>query len=169
MDFTDPRWTDAGETAVTAVVDGEQLTFPKDDLNRHWAALAESGLSIAAAPEPAPPAEAELIAHAANLRWRSEVAGIVVAGVSVATDDRSKTMILGARMAALADPGWNTIWHGAGGQTYPLDAAVIIAISDAVQVHINAGFSRFAALRSAILAGEARTFEEVDALWQTEG
>lgn len=104
-----------------------------------------------------------LLAYAAKLRWQTEVGGIVVAGVPVATDDRSKLMVTGARVAAAADPNWVTVWHGADGGSYPIDASAIIAVSDAVQAHVNATFSAFAAVKSAIEAGSVTTTAEIDA------
>ena len=107
--------------------------------------------------------KAGLIAYAASARWQREVGGIVVAGVPVATDDRAKMMIIGARVAAMADPGWSTIWRGADGGTYPVDAAAMVAISDAVQAHVNAGFATFAAVKAAIEVGEVTSREQVAA------
>nr|WP_047581392.1 DUF4376 domain-containing protein [Methylobacterium sp. ZNC0032] len=107
--------------------------------------------------------KAELTARAADRRWRQEVGGITVAGVPVATDDRAKLMITGARVAAMADPDWSTVWHGADGQTYPVDAAAMVAISDAVQAHVNSGFATFAAVKAAIEAGTITTAADIDA------
>lgn len=117
----------------------------------------------APAPEDDPPTKSDLAAYAADLRWHIEVGGIVVGGVPIATDDRAKLMITGARVAAMEDPGWSTIWHGADGQTYPVDAAAMVAISNAVQAHVNSGFAIFAAVKSAIEAGAITARAEVDA------
>ena len=95
-----------------------------------------------------PPAPVNLVAYAADRRWRKEVGGIVVADVPVATDDRSKLMITGARDAAMA---------------YPVDAAAMVLISDAVQAHVNAGFATFATVKAAIEAGTITTTAEIDA------
>lgn len=109
------------------------------------------------------PDKARLVAHAAAARWRKEVGGVLVGTVPVATDDRSKLMITGARVAAMADPDWTTVWHGSDGNTYPVDVAAMVAISDAVQAHVNAGFATFAAVKAAIEAGTITTTAEVDA------
>lgn len=115
-------------------------------------------------PEPVSPSlQVQLLAHAADKRWRREVGGIVIAGVPVATDDRSKIMIMGARVAAAANPDWETVWHGADGQTYPLNAASMIAISDAVEAHVNATFATFAAVKADIDTGEITATAEIDA------
>lgn len=124
-----------------------------------WAAV-DGGFS---APVAVPPSQERLMAYAADRRWRREVGGIVIGGVPVATDDRSKIMIMGARVAAAADAGWETIWHGSDGQTYPLNAAAMIAISNAVEAHVNATFATFAAVKVDIVAGEITTLAAIDA------
>src|SRR5690606_5920721 len=87
------------------------------------------------APPAPPPEPANLETYAVAKRYAVEVGGIVVGGVPIATDDRSKQMIIGARIAADADPNWTTQWVGGDGGIYPVNAAAMIAISDAVQAH----------------------------------
>lgn len=109
----------------------------------------------------------QLKAYAADLRWRREIGGILVAGLPVATDDRSKMMILGARVAAAANPDWVTVWHGADGGSYPINAAAMVAISDAVQAHVNQWFATFSIVDAAIVTGEITTKAEIDAAFAT--
>lgn len=101
--------------------------------------------------------------YAADARWRREVGGVEIAGVPVATDDRSKQMIIGARIAADADPNWTTQWVGADSTIYPIDAEAIIAISNAVQAHVNACFATFATVKAEIEAGTITTAAAIDA------
>lgn len=56
---------------------------------------------------------ADLLSYAANVRWQREVGGISIDGVSVGTDDRSKQMLMGARINADADPRFRNAlgWH----------------------------------------------------------
>ena len=103
-----------------------------------------------------------LIQRAAAKRYEKEVSGIAVGGLTVATDDRSKMMIIGARMAAVADPAWTTAW-AAGTQFVTVDAPTIIAISNSVQAHVNACFSAYKAAVEGINSGAIVTFEAVDA------
>lgn len=138
------------------VYGGDELFVPPEHEASVTAIVAEVGWQERAG-------KAALIAYAADLRWRLEVGGIIVAGVPVATDDRSKVMITGARVAAAADPDWTTVWHGADGATYPIDAPAMIAISNLVQAHVNAGFATFAAVKAAIDAGEVTTEAEINA------
>jgi hypothetical protein len=105
----------------------------------------------------------KLVAYAADARWRKEVGGITVAGVPVATDDRSKQMIIGARIAADADADWASQWVGADGVIYPIDATAIVVISNAVQAHVNACFATFASVKTEIDAGTITTTDEIDA------
>lgn len=104
-----------------------------------------------------------LLAYAADRRWIKETGGISVAGIPVATDDRSKIMIMGARVASAARPDWETVWHGADGQIYPLNAAAMIAVSNAVEAHVNATFATFASVKAEITGGQITTTEEIDA------
>lgn len=104
-----------------------------------------------------------LIAFAAEMRWQREVGGMVAGGVPIATDDRSKLMIAGARLAALANPGWSTRWQGRDGQSYAVDAEAILAISLAVEAHVNAAFARFAEVKDEIDAGTLTTPAQVEA------
>jgi hypothetical protein len=128
-----------------------------------WTWSEGEGLEPPPRAEQPPPSKADLVAYAADRRWRQEVGGITVAGVPVATDDRSKLMITGARVAAMADSGWSTVWHGADGNTYPVDAPAMVAISNAVQAHVNGGFATFALVKAAIESGTITTLAEVDA------
>lgn len=117
---------------------------------------------------PAPPldptaARAKLTAFAASKRWQVEVGGIMVGGVPVATDDRSKIMIIGARAAAVADANFTTQWKAVSGDFITLDAATIIAISDAVLAHVAACFAAEAIVLAAIEAGTITTTAEIDA------
>ncbi len=100
--------------------------------------------------------------YAAAKRWEREVGGIEVNGLTVATDDRSKTMISGARVAAMANPDFKTSWKGAGGEFVPLDAHAVIAISDAVLAHVSNCFATEAQVLADIEAGAVTTFEQID-------
>lgn len=105
----------------------------------------------------------DLADYAAQRRWEKEVGGILVGGMAIATDDRSKTMIVGARVKAENDPGFTTPWKGANGEFITIDAATIIAISDAVLAHVAACFALESAVLGAIAAGDITTTAEIDA------
>lgn len=114
-------------------------------------------------PVVAAPTKPELSAYAADKRWRVETGGIVVSGVSVATDDHSKMMIMGARIKADRDAAFTTQWKVASGDFVTIDAATIIAISDAVLSHVDACFAAEALVLEQITAGTITTRAQVDA------
>lgn len=72
-------------------------------------------------------------------RYKIETGGTIVNGMAVATDDRAKLMLNGARNAALADEEFVTKWKTPQG-FITLSAAQIIALSDAVAAHVNKCF-----------------------------
>lgn len=147
---------------ILAVIDGTTLAVPDIPENRHRQMIAAwEAQDNTIAPHEAP--AVDLAAYTAARRWQKEVGGISVAGVAVATDDRSKMMIMGARLKAAADPGFSTGWKIAGGGFVRLGAAELIAISDAVLAHVDACFAIEAALLSAIAAGTITTTAGIDA------
>lgn len=105
---------------------------------------------------------ADLAGYAADVRWRKETSGILVGGVPVATDDRSKLMIAGARIKADANPEFTTKWKTDAGFVL-IDAATIIAISDAVLAHVDACFETEGEVLTAIDGGTITTRAQVDA------
>lgn len=107
--------------------------------------------------------KAEKLAALADLRWQKETGGFVWNGINIATDDRSQLKITGARLAALADEEYSVRWKIGPGDFVELDAATLIALSDAVRTHVQACFDREAEHSEAILALEtARQVYEYD-------
>lgn len=111
---------------------------------------------------PPVPSAPDLYAYAADKRWRVETGGAIVGGVTVATDDRSKVMIMGARIKADADPDYVVGWKVADGGFVNLTAPQIIAVSNAVLAHVDACFAAEAALVAAITSGDVATAQQVD-------
>lgn len=101
--------------------------------------------------------------YAAAKRWEKEVGGIEVNGLTVATDDRSKMMISGARVAAEANSVFTTQWKAGDGVFVTIDAAAVIAISDAVLAHVSDCFALEAQVLADIGAGTITTVEQIDA------
>ncbi len=106
--------------------------------------------------------KSSLLVYAADKRWRVETGGIVVGGMSVATDDRSKLMITGARVKADKDAAFTTNWKTPAGFV-EIDAATIIAISNAVLDHVDASFAIEGAVLAGIEAGTITTQAQIDA------
>lgn len=125
--------------------------------------LAREWIAAGNTPSPYVATKDDLAAYASDLRWQKESGGITISGVPIATDDRSKLMITGARVAADADPAWTTIWQGTDGTSYPLNAAAMIAISNAVSAHVAGCFASYATVKAAIDAGTMTTTAAIDA------
>ena len=98
-------------------------------------------------------------------RYSVESGGITINGIPVATDDRSKLMLTGARNAAISDETFTTKWKTAGGFV-ELTAAQIIALSDAVASHVNACFTAEAAVAGNI--AEYSTPEQIKSAFNGE-
>ncbi|WP_051678658.1 DUF4376 domain-containing protein [Xanthobacter sp. 91] len=122
-------------------------------------------------PAAPPPSEADLMAYAADLRWRIETGGITVAGTSVRTDEKSQAKISGAVILLTADQTIGAIdWEAQPGVWVSLDAATMQAIGVAVGRHVQACFTALKAVQEAITAGEIVNFEQIDAAdWPANG
>ena len=145
---------------IMRVSDG--MVFPRDPNNAIFVEFERWELAGGVV-DPVPTVAVDLVAYAKDASWKKEVGGIVIAGIPVATDDRSQLKILGSRVAADADPNWSTNWDAANDQTFPIDAATMIMISDAVAAHVNRCFSIRANVKAAIATGTITTTAEIDA------
>lgn len=102
-----------------------------------------------------------LLTYAADRRYAKEIGGVVISGIPVATDDRSKQMIMGARIAAEADSGFTTPWVGSDGSIDTLNATQVIAISNAVLAHVQSCFAAFATVSAGITDATITTREQI--------
>ncbi len=110
--------------------------------------------------DPRTPADhqAELFAAREAIRRRRDQAidtGIVVAGVPLHTDERSRSNIMGAALSAMLDPDYSVAWKGADGVFVTLTAEQVIAVAQAIRAHVQACFDREAALLADLDAGQA--------------
>jgi hypothetical protein len=105
----------------------------------------------------------DLVAYAKTARDRHEEAGITVSGVPIATDDRSKTLVLGARRRVEKDQSLVTKWSAADGSVYPLDARTIIAVSDAIGDFVAELFEAYADIMADLAVDKITTPQEIDA------
>jgi hypothetical protein len=148
--------------------DGESFPFtyaPDDDApmsNEIRTLLQGGGHPIAAYFEPVPDAAA-LRAYAAAARWREEIAGIAIGGLTVATDDRSKALIQGAYLQAQRDPAFTAQWKTAAGAFVTIGAAEIETVALAVAAHIQACFGKEAEVVQAIDNHVIDSFAQIDA------
>lgn len=104
-----------------------------------------------------------LIAYAKQRRWEIETGGVTVNGSRVETDDRSKLMILGARLRADADPDTTEDWDMPDGTTRVLSAPEIVALSDAIAAHVSTVFKTYSQVKAKIEAGTITTTEQINA------
>ncbi|MHB9020038.1 MAG: DUF4376 domain-containing protein [Minisyncoccota bacterium] len=108
----------------------------------------------------------------AALRYTKEVSGLVLPnGMGVATDDRSKTLIAGAMVDAMANPTALTDWKADTGWIQ-IDGATVALISSAVALHVRACFSAergHAEAIDAIAADPAKTGADIQAYDLTTG
>lgn len=95
-----------------------------------------------------------------QLRWEREVAGIVLGGVPIRTDERSQAKLNGAVTLFMLDPAKTQIdnWEAVPGVFVTLSRAEVEAIGLAVGAHIQACFDR-----SAALCGEINAAEDAEA------
>ncbi|MDP8249633.1 DUF4376 domain-containing protein [Pseudochrobactrum saccharolyticum] len=107
--------------------------------------------------------QAALIAYAADKRWQKETGGFDFNGLHIATDDRSKLLITGAREAAKANASFTTPWVTSTGVIAELDAAAIIALSDAIGAHVNSAFGIYSEVVPQILDGTITDQSQIDA------
>ena len=154
-------YTESG--MIRVILDGDEgESFVPDDMgNRHRQMIAEweaAGNTIPPYESPVP----DLYAYLADLRWQTETGGIMVNGLSVATDDRSKLMLSGARIKADNDPTFTTKWKGSDGSFIVIDAPTIIAISDVVLDHVDRCFAAEDTVTGLIRIGQLTTTEAID-------
>jgi hypothetical protein len=142
------------------------FTYAPDDdalLSTAIRALLQGGSHpIAAYAEPMPDADA-LRAYAAMARWRKEISGIAVGGLTVTTDDRSKALIQGAYLQSQRDPAFTAQWKTASGAFVTIGTADIEAVALAVATHIQACFAKEAEVVQDIDDDVIDTFAQIDA------
>jgi hypothetical protein len=102
-------------------------------------------------------------AYAAFRRWEVEQQGVTSrAGVPLKTDDRSKSMIIGAGLAATVDPAFVTTWVGADGGFYPLTNAQLQEQVGDLQTHIDACFAAYTDIVTQVRAKKITTHAQID-------
>jgi hypothetical protein len=90
-------------------------------------------------PHPLDQLKAQKKAEAAARRWERENAGVVIDGVRFSTDERTRTVLIGARIMAREDSSYTVEWKS-DGQFTSLNAAQIIKAADGVAAHVKSCF-----------------------------
>lgn len=80
--------------------------------------------------------QATIASHLPAYRYAKETGGITVNGVHIQTDRETRSTLLGARVMAVADNSYTVQWKTPEGFV-TLNAAQIIAISNAVAAHVQ--------------------------------
>lgn len=140
----------------------DMIQVPNDPYNSAWLDY-QAWVAAGGVTEPFAPPVVDLVAYAKDASWQKEVGGITFAGIRIATDDRSKLMITGARVAAMSDPNWTTRWDAADDTTHEINAPTMIAISEAVSAHVNECFAIRATVKASIADGSITTTAQIDA------
>lgn len=148
---------DSGQSMVFTIL----KAFPGAEIDAYNAYLKDG--TLAASPSTPGPFPPDLFAYAKEARDTHENGGITVQGVPVSTDDRSKTLVLGARARAEADATLVTSWAAADGHVYPLTSAQIIAVSDAIGAFVAELFEEYAKVMADVSAGTITTTAQIDA------
>ena len=95
-------------------------------------------------------------------RWQAEVSGVN----GIRTDRESQSMITGAALKAMQDSEYTCKWKTESGFV-ELTSVQILAIADAVRVHVQGCFDREAELLALVEA--ATTPEELESIrWEEE-
>lgn len=112
--------------------------------------------------------KAGLYDHAAMKRWQRQVGGTSIdlgsGPIPIPTDGQTQVLLAGARIKADADASYVIAKFKMGPGSYaPLNAAAIIAISDAVEAHIQGCFDLNDSVDADIGSGSITTTAEIDA------
>lgn len=149
----------AGAAALAFVASADHVIFGSGISAEDRAKV----MAVIEAHDPDKAAAVDLAAYAKAARDRHENGGITVGGVPVATDDRSKTLLTGARLRVEKDATLVTSFAAADGHVYPLTAAMILAVSDAIGAFVAELFEAYASIMGEITAGSIKTTDEIDA------
>lgn len=89
-------------------------------------------------------------------RYEIENGGIAIGGISIQTDQFTRTNLIGARIRATEDPTYSVKWKTTAGFV-TLDASAIVAVADAVAAHVQKCFDAEAAITG-------QTFDTINAM-----
>jgi hypothetical protein len=109
------------------------------------------------------PAALDLRAYAADKRWRVEVGGLVLNGVTIPTDDRAKLLLLGAAQSMADGSSASLVINGVNYGMF--SKAQFQAINAAVVEHVQETFGALATILAGIDGGTITTQAQVDAVF----
>jgi len=146
-----PEENTEGELGVNKKWGAEVLTL---DTERKVVKVARKQIAMTAAEKAARDAfvAEQWAAQIAARRYEAEIAGTIVGGMPIATDDRSKLLINGAALRANRSSDYVLRWKTSSGFV-DLSADQVLAVADAVSEHVQACFDREDALLAAVADG----------------
>lgn len=103
----------------------------------------------------------DLAAAARFLRWIKQTSGVLVAGSPVPTDSETRGILTAGYVRAREDASYVISNWQVGNVRTSLTAAQIIALSLAVEAHVQACFTAQATVLDAIAAGTITTLEQL--------
>lgn len=107
-------------------------------------------------PHPIDQLKAQKRSEVAAKRWEREHAGVEIGGRQFSSDERTRTVLIGARIMAKEDPAYSTEWKF-GNEFVAMNAVELVAAADAVGMHVR---SCFAAEKTHVLAINALTDQQ---------
>lgn len=128
-----------------------------DDVLAKYAGMVWSGGNVI----PKPVLKADLTAYAKSASYAKETGGFTFNGHVIASDDRSKSLILGSYTAAVANPAWTDTWSEDDGD-YNLDATAITAMFNAMTAFVSACFAKRREVLASITTGTITTTTAID-------
>lgn len=130
-----------------------------------WVKLASAPAAPELEPEPIPTPVIDWPSLIAERRWQAEVAGVLLGGIRIETDDRSKLLINGAALRANRNADYVLRWKTTTG-FIDLTAPQVLAVADAVSEQVQHCFDREDALLNAVADGSI-TAEMLEQGWPT--
>lgn len=129
----------------------------QDDVLAKYAGMVWSGGNVI----PKPVLKADLTAYAKSAAYEKETGGFTFNGHVIASDDRSKSLLLGSFTAAQANPAWTDTWSEADGD-YNLDAGAITAMFNAMTAFVSRCFAKRREVLASITTGAITTTAQID-------
>lgn len=163
---------------VVEVYDSGDNEFPKfhssltwhecsSDVTQGWRWLGDHF----APPLPTPaPSKEDLLAYLANKRFTVETGGKAIAGIKVATDRDSQSLITSAYLRLQRGDATIINWKKPDGIFVQLGLPQMTMISKTVGDHVQACFDKEASLAGEIDSGTITTYQQIeDAEWPSNG
>ena len=91
----------------------------------------------------------------ASIRWEKENGGVEFGMTRISTGDRTKLMVSNARFRAKEDPTFTKRWKISSGEYIEMSAAMILALAQLIDKHIDACFDRETELAELVMSASS--------------